>query len=137
MAKTGAIHAVEFGCEVPKRFFERCSACPQSESGCRDLALGKEILKGKKKLTYIGSGEISEAHVDASAFGCVAPLKYFERTRELCGHEGRCREEGLLIALLDGRKRMDYVHRQPVAIAERRAERKQREAAETRAKAGV
>ena len=137
MPKTGTIHAIEFGCEVPKRFFEHCSACPQSENGCRDLALGKEILKGKKKLTYTGSGETSEGQVDASAFGCVAPLKYFEKTRETCGHEGRCREEGLLIALLDGKKRMEYGHKEPVALSDRRVERKKVEAAEKKAKAVV
>jgi len=25
-----------------------------------------------------------------------------------CGHEGRCREEGLLLALLSGKKQIDY-----------------------------
>jgi hypothetical protein len=68
--------------------------------------LGKEILRGKKKVVF--AGEACENEVKATAFNCLAPLYYFEKSRVNCAHEGRCREEGLLLALLDGKKDLDY-----------------------------
>jgi hypothetical protein len=100
------ISALEFGCESPLRFFEACSACPRFDGPCPDLTLGKEILRGRKRLAYGNPHEKDTIH--ASAFNCLAPLYYFERTRKNCGHAGRCREEGLLLALLDGKKALDY-----------------------------
>ena len=101
-----SIHVLEFGCEAPLRFFEHCAACPRFGDACPDLILGKEILRGKKKITY-GQTHAEDA-VHARDFNCLAPIYYFERSRKKCGHAGRCREEGLLLALLDGKKALDY-----------------------------
>jgi hypothetical protein len=106
-AKSGIIHALEFDCQAPLKFYEYCFSCPRFRDDCPDLALGVEILRKKKKLVYDGMAH-SEDSVNASAFNCLAPLNYFEKTRMKCAHEGRCREEGLLIALLRGRKELDY-----------------------------
>ena len=105
--RSGIIHALEFDCQAPLKFYEHCFSCPRFRDNCPDLALGVEILRKKKKLVYDGAAH-SEDSVNASAFNCLAPLNYFEKTRIKCAHEGRCREEGLLIALLRGRKELDY-----------------------------
>jgi hypothetical protein len=101
-----SIHVLEFGCEAPLRFFEHCSACPRFDDACPDLILGKDILRGKKKVAYGNTHEENAVHADD--FNCLAPIYYFERSRKKCGHAGRCREEGLLLALLDGKKVLDY-----------------------------
>lgn len=108
-SKRGTIHVMEFGCESPIRFYERCAACPRFDD-CPDLALGKEILRGKKKVDYNGESDLMGS-VDAKGFNCLAPLNYFEKTRKMCAHEGRCREEGLLLALLSGKKVLDYAQK--------------------------
>ena len=108
--KSKIIHALEFGCQAPLKFYEHCSACPRSDNNCPDLIAGKEILRGKKKLVY--DGEVyGEEFVHASSFSCSAPLYYFEKTRKKCGHQGRCREEGLLLALLSGKKELVYTQK--------------------------
>jgi hypothetical protein len=101
------IRVLEFGCESPKRFFEHCMYCPQFEGGCPDLALSVEILEGKKKVVFGGRLD-SKDSVDARAFKCVTPLSYFEKSRNTCGRQGRCREEGLLVELLTGDKELVY-----------------------------
>jgi len=62
---------------------------------------------------YSSRGELegSKYSVDFNAFHCVAPLSFFEKTRKKCPHEGHCREEGLLLALLTGKKKLDYNHK--------------------------
>ncbi len=104
---SGKIHALEFGCQAPLKFYEHCSSCARFDDNCQDLVLGKAILSGKNKLVYNGTDQNAEM-VDASAFKCTAPLYYFEKTRKTCGHKGHCREEGLLLALLSGKKEIDY-----------------------------
>jgi hypothetical protein len=103
------INALEFVCQAPLRFYEHCTSCPRFSDSCPDLALGKEILRGKKKITY--RNKALESEIQATAFNCLAPLYYFEKSRVNCGHVGRCREEGLLLALLDGKKKIDYSQR--------------------------
>jgi hypothetical protein len=71
------------------------------------LAKGVAILSGKRKLDYNGSSE-GEGEMGAMTFDCEAPLRYFEKTRKLCAHKGRCREEGLLLTLLNGKRALDY-----------------------------
>ncbi len=112
--KSGVIHATEFSCQTPLKFYEHCSSCPQFD-GCSDLALIKEILRMKKDVNYNrdlysarGELEGSRYSVDSNVFNCFAPLYFFEKTRKKCPHEGRCREEGLLLALLTGKKKLDY-----------------------------
>jgi hypothetical protein len=100
------ISALEFGCQAPLRFYEHCTSCPRFSDSCPDLALGKEILRGKKNIAY--RNRALENEIPATAFNCLAPLYYFEKSRVNCGHLGRCREEGLLLALLDGKKKIDY-----------------------------
>jgi hypothetical protein len=78
------------------------------------LALGKEVLRGKKKITY-GVG-VAEDAVHMTEFNCLAPLYYFEKSRKTCPHAGRCREEGLLLALLDGKKALDYSRKDIVEL---------------------
>jgi hypothetical protein len=112
--KSAIIHALEFECEAPLRFFEQCSSCPRFDGDCQDLALGKAILAGKKKLSY--SENHSEGTVNANTFGCLAPLYYFEQTRKSCAHGGRCREEGLLLALLDGKKTLSYTQKSVIEL---------------------
>lgn len=99
------IHALEFGCQAPLKFYEHCTACPRFGDDCPDLNLGMRILRGKQKLVYeqVTPGE----GVHASSFKCLAPLNYFEKSRLNCAHEGRCREEGLLLALLTGKRKLD------------------------------
>ena len=84
----------------------------------------------KKKLPYVLYGikigdYQGEKTVSAKAFNCLAPLYYFERSRTNCGHAGRCREEGLLLALLDGKKTLDYSHKDvtdlPTVVRRRKA----------------
>ena len=111
------IHAAEFHCQTPLKFYEHCSSCPQFDE-CSDLALIKEVLRMKKSINYNrdlysarGELEGSRHRVDSNAFHCVAPLYFFEKTRKKCPHEGHCREEGLLLALLTGKKKLDYNHR--------------------------
>lgn len=104
---TGMIHVLEFECLAPLNFYEHCKKCPRFDNKCPDLSLGLEILRRKKKIVY-NAEFLSEEYVDIQAFNCQAPLNYFEKTRKKCGHKGRCREEGLLIALLNGNKTIDY-----------------------------
>jgi len=112
--KPKTIHATEFGCQTPLKFYEHCSSCPQFD-GCPDLALIKEILRMKKDVNYNrdlysarGELEGSRYSVDSNVFNCFAPLYFFEKTRKKCPYEGRCREEGLLLALLTGKKKLEY-----------------------------
>jgi hypothetical protein len=101
-----SISVLEFGCREPLRFYERCAKCARFGDDCPDLVMGKAVLRGKKKVAYGPEG--AENRVHASDFNCLAPLYYFERSRKKCGHAGRCREEGLLLALLDGKATLDY-----------------------------
>jgi hypothetical protein len=114
-SRSRMIHFFEFGCQAPLRFYEHCSACPLFGDSCHDLMLGKEILRGKKKLVYDGKDH-GDGSIDASSFNCSAPLDYFEMSRKSCGHEGRCREEGLLLALLSGQKQLDYSQKTAIEI---------------------
>jgi hypothetical protein len=132
--KSRMIHALEFGCEAPLRFYEHCSACPQFSSNCTDLRLGKEILRAKKKLNYSGKDYV-EGIVHASSFNCTAPLQYFEKSRKKCGHEGRCREEGLLLSLLSGKKALDYSQKTAVDLPTVRRRREDRRTKEIEAEA--
>jgi hypothetical protein len=107
---SGMVHALEFDCQAPLKFYEHCSSCPRFGDECPDLALGKEILRKKKQVVYHGD-PVSNDSVDASAFNCLAPLNYFEKSRKKCAHQGRCREEGLLLALLNGKKELVYTQK--------------------------
>ncbi len=102
----GLIHALEFSCQSPLKFYQRCSSCAWFGDDCVDLELGRDILRGKKKLVY--SRDNLEDVVYAGSFKCLAPLYYFEKSRSKCAHRGRCREEGLLLALLSGKKKLVY-----------------------------
>jgi hypothetical protein len=62
---------------------------------------------GKKKVVFSGKVDPKDS-VDAGAFKCLTPLSYFEKSRRMCGREGRCREEGLLLDLLSGEKDLVY-----------------------------
>ena len=97
------IRVTEFGCQGPMRFYEHCVSCPQFEEGCPDLALSAAMLEGKKKLVF-SDKMVSEDTVNAREFKCVTPLSYFEKSRNTCGRQGKCREEGLLVELLSGKK---------------------------------
>jgi hypothetical protein len=110
--KSKKIHALEFECGTPLKFFEQCHACPRFEN-CPDLSLGQEILRGKKKVNYHEETGLDDS-VDVRSFGCLVPFNYFEKTRIACGHQGRCREEGLLLALLSGKKELDYAQKRAV-----------------------
>lgn len=109
-----SVSVLEFGCREPLRFYERCAKCARFGDDCPDLAVGKAVLRGKKKVAY--GNEEAENTVHASAFNCLAPLYYFERSRKKCGHAGRCREEGLLLALLDGKTTLDYSRKEVTAL---------------------
>ncbi|MDD3581908.1 MAG: hypothetical protein PHW74_12910 [Desulfobacca sp.] len=122
------IHALEFGCQAPLRFYEHCSSCPHFGADCPDLQLGIEILQGRKKLIYCQNGAAEGVHV--SQFTCQAPLHYFEKTRENCPHHGHCREEGLLLALLNGKKQLDCRQASVVNLPVRPATRPYRVEAE-------
>jgi len=100
------VHVLEFSCQSPLKFYEHCSTCARFGEDCPDLQLGLEILRGKQKLVYeqVPPGE----GIQATYFKCLAPLAYFEKSRLNCAHEGRCREEGLLLALLTGKRKIDY-----------------------------
>ena len=111
-AHQSTIHALEFGCQAPLRFYEHCSSCPRFGESCEDLQLGKAVLRGKKRLVY-NTEDYDDGIVHAGSFKCAAPLYYFEKTRSACGHKGRCREEGLLLALLSGRKELTYTQKMP------------------------
>lgn len=122
------IHALEFACQAPLKFYEHCSTCARFGDHCPDLQLGKKILRGKKKLVY--HADDSGDNVHASSFTCLAPLYYFEKTRQSCGHAGRCREEGLLLALLSGKKQLTYSQKTAVPMPRRAPRRKKAAAAE-------
>ena len=111
--KPKMIHALEFDCQAPLKFYERCASCSRFGNDCPDLALGLEILRGKKKVDYTGHEPASD-RIDVTRFKCLAPLNYFEKSRNKCAHKGRCREEGLLLALLTDRK--ELVHSQKEVI---------------------
>jgi len=109
------ISVLEFGCQAPLRFFEHCARCGRFGDGCLDLALGKEVLRGKKKIAYTDGRAKDAVHI--RAFNCLTPVYYFERSRKrTCGHARRCREEALLLALLDGKKALDYTHRDATEV---------------------
>lgn len=116
--KSKAIHALEFGCQAPLRFYEHCSSCPRFGEHCPDLKLGLDILKGRQELVYAREGAAEGIH--ASSFSCLAPLYYFEKSRRNCGHQGRCREEGLLLALLSGKKTLEYTQKPVIKLPARR-----------------
>jgi hypothetical protein len=113
--KSAQVHVLEFDCQGPLRFYEKCSACPRFDGACKDLAKGAEILRGRKKLVY-NQADLSGNTIHASAFECLTPIHYFEHSRVNCGHKGRCREEGLLLALLTGKKTLDYSERKAIRM---------------------
>jgi hypothetical protein len=87
------------------------------------LALITEILRLRKDLNYNselysarGTLEGSKHSVDANVFNCLAPLYYLEKTRKECPHEGRCREEGLLLALLTEKRNLEYGQKIPIGF---------------------
>ncbi len=121
---SGKIHALEFGCQAPLKFYEHCSSCAKFEDSCPDLDLGKEILRGKKKIVYNGE-HMGDGKVHAGSFKCYAPLYYFEKTRKTCGHKGRCREEGLLLALFSGKKQLDYSQKTAIEFPYQKGRRKE------------
>lgn len=121
--KSRMVHVLEFGCQAPLKFYMHCTACPQFEENCTDLMLGKEILGGKKKLVYNGTDYV-EGSVHASSFNCTAPLQYFEKSKKKCGHMGRCREEGLLLALLSGKKGLDCSQKTAIELPIKKRPRK-------------
>ena len=110
----GIIHALEFECQTPQKFYEHCAACPRFTENCPDLALGIAILRGNKKIVYNKEELQTKDTVDARSFNCLSPLYYIQKTRQNCAHQGRCREEGLLIALLSGKKEMVYAQKKAV-----------------------
>lgn len=122
-AKIKTIHALEFACQAPLKFYQHCSACPRFAENCPDLKLGQEILKGKKQVVYARGGATAADDVHASTFKCFAPIYYFEKTRTNCGHQGRCREEGLLLALLSGKRTLDYSQKVVIPLAARKRRR--------------
>jgi hypothetical protein len=112
--RSGIIRPTEFGCQTPIRFYEHCVSCPRFVE-CPDLALISQVLRMDKAVNYRrdfysdrGMIEGARHSVDAKEFNCLAPLSFFEHSRKNCGRKGRCREEGLLLALLTGKKRLDY-----------------------------
>jgi hypothetical protein len=115
------VHVLEFGCQAPLRFYEHCSACPRFGDDCPDLQLGLEILRGKKKLVFEQIAPPDGVH--AASFKCLAPMYYFEKTRLNCPHQGRCREEGLLLALLTGKRQMDYSRQTAIPLPSRTPEK--------------
>ncbi len=117
-----SISVLEFGCREPLKFFENCKKCARFGDDCTDLVMGKEILRGKKKIVY--GDEQAEDTIHPTAFRCLTPLYYFERSRKKCGHAGRCREEGLLLALLDGKKALDFSHKEVTELPLARSRRK-------------
>lgn len=109
------ISVLEFRCQAPLRFFEHCARCGRFEDGCLDLSLGKEVLRGRKKIIYTDGRAKDTVHI--RAFNCLTPVYYFERSRKrTCGHARRCREEALLLALLDGKKALDYTHKEATEL---------------------
>jgi hypothetical protein len=122
--KRGMIHALEFNCQAPLKFYEQCVSCPKYGDDCPELALGIELLRGKKKLVY-NMGVQSEDAIHVSEFNCMAPLFYFEKSRRNCPHQGRCREEGLLLALLYGKKRLSYAQKTAIELPQLKRRRKE------------
>lgn len=120
----GMIHAHEFTCQAPLKFYEQCVSCPKFGDNCPELALGIELLKGNKKLVY-NTGVQSEDTLHVSEFNCMAPLYYFEKSRKNCPHQGRCREEGLLLALLNGKKRLSYAQITAIELPKLKKRRKE------------
>ena len=122
MQPSSTVHATEFGCSAPLKFYQHCRSCPRFD-GCPDLVLLVEVLRLKKELNYNkdvysarGTLEGGKHSVDANVFNCLAPLYFFEKTRKKCPREGRCREEGLLLALLKQKKKLDYRQRVPIGF---------------------
>lgn len=119
---TRNISVLEFTHRAPLRFFENCVKCARFAEGCPDLALGKEVLRRRKKISY--GDKPAENTIPMSAFNCLAPLHYIERSQMKCAHGGRCREEGLLLALLDGKGVLDYSRKKPIEFPWMRSRRK-------------
>ena len=135
--KREAIHVMEFGCQAPLKFYEHCVACPKFGDQCSDLGLGKEILRGKKRLVHNEEGKGQDGEVYAGQFKCSAPLSYFEATRMACAHKGRCREEGLLLSLLAGKNALTYAQRSATTLLHPKAHVREKEVELMRAKAGA
>ncbi len=125
--RSKSINVVElFGCTAPLKFYERCAACVRFHDNCSDLALGIDILRRSKKIEYSIDGKSDASSIHISDFKCSAPIYYYERTRKKCPHTGRCREEGLLLALLTRKKTLDYSHKEVIefpAVRRRRVVR--------------
>jgi hypothetical protein len=113
--KSEVIHALEFTCQAPLKFYEHCISCARFGDKCPEMALGIELLRGKKKLVYNMDPQ-SDDTVHVSQFNCMAPLHYFEKSRRNCAHRGRCREEGLLLALISGKKELVYTQKTPLEL---------------------
>jgi hypothetical protein len=47
-----SIHALEFDCEAPLRFYEHCKKCDRFYDGCPYLKMGLELLQREKNLCY-------------------------------------------------------------------------------------
>ncbi len=128
--KAGMIHALEFSCQAPLYFYEHCISCARFGDDCPELSLGIELLRGIKTLVYSTEFQ-SEDAIHVSQFNCMAPLYYFEKSRRKCAHQGRCREEGLLLALLSGKKELVYT--QKTAIEFPQLKKRHKEAGPERA----
>lgn len=127
--KSGMIHALDFSCQAPLNFYEHCISCARFSNDCPELLLGVELLRGRKKLVCSPESQ-SEDDIHVSQFNCVAPLHYFEKTRRKCAHEGRCREEGLLLALLSGKKELVYTEKTAIEFPHLKKRRKEAETEE-------
>lgn len=122
--QSGTIHVLEFNCQAPLRFYEHCASCARFGDNCPDLALGIEVLRGRKELVYNTEFQSVDG-IHVSQFTCMAPLYYFEKSRSKCAHQGRCREEGLLLALLSGNKELDYTQRSAIEFQKLKKRRKE------------
>lgn len=133
--KSGAIHALEFNCQAPLKFYEHCTSCARFGDDCPELALGIKLLRGRKELVHHMESQSGDS-INVSQFKCMAPLNYFEKSRRNCAHQGRCREEGLLLALLSGKKELVYTQKSAIEfqhLKERHKEVRTEEAARVKA----
>jgi hypothetical protein len=122
--KSGAIHALEFNCQAPLKFYEHCASCARFGDDCPELALGIELLRGRKRLVYSAESDSGDT-INISRFKCMAPLNYFEKSRRNCAHQGRCREEGLLLALLSGKRELVYTQKTAIELQNLKERRKE------------
>lgn len=95
----------KFKCTATLKFYEKCKNCAYY-SDCADLKLAIAIIRKMKELVYYETESYDK--VLPTDFGCLVPLKFIEKSINVCPRFGKCADEIRLRLLLLHKCKLDY-----------------------------